>query len=76
MIRLLARHPTAGNLLLAIFIVFGGFMATTVRRESMPDITPRRVEVQVVYPGASAEDVERSRTDWTAVLQAAEGSDV
>ncbi len=58
MIKFLARHPTAGNLLMAIFIVMGGYMALNTKRESMPDITPKRVEVRVVYPGASAEDVE------------------
>ncbi|MCP4965316.1 MAG: efflux RND transporter permease subunit [bacterium] len=60
MIRLLAKHPTAGNLLMAIFIVLGGLMATTIRRESMPDITPQQIEVRVLYPGASAEDVEET----------------
>lgn len=60
MIELLARHRTAGNLLMLVLMLGGGLMATGVRRELYPDITPKKVEVRVPFPGASTEEVEES----------------
>jgi multidrug efflux pump subunit AcrB len=58
MIRFFAAHPTAANLLMLIFLGAGTLALPTLQRETFPRIEPRRVEVQVPYPGARAETVE------------------
>ena len=60
MIRFFAKHPTAANLLMIIFVVLGALNITKLRRETFPDITPAEAEIRVIYPGATAEDVEES----------------
>ncbi|QTA91341.1 efflux RND transporter permease subunit [Desulfonema magnum] len=60
MIRFFANHPTAANLLALIFIVMGVFSLSSLRRETLPDHSADQVEVRVVYPGATAEDVEQA----------------
>jgi len=60
MIRFFAEHPTAANLLMAIFIVLGIMSLPNLRRETFPDTTPSEVEVRVIYPGATAEEVEET----------------
>lgn len=58
MIRFFAGHPTAGNLLMLMFIVVGMSTLPTLKRETFPEFAPEEIQVMVVYPGASAEDVE------------------
>lgn len=58
MIRFFAAHPTAANLMMLIFLGAGVLAIPTLQRETFPRIDPRRVEVQVPYPGARAETVE------------------
>jgi len=60
MIRFFTGHPTAANLLMLAFIVLGLFAAPSLQRETFPRLEPRRVEVQVVYPGARPEEVEEA----------------
>lgn len=60
MIRYFAAHPTAGNLLMAFLIVIGLAAAPTLKRETFPDIPPREIEVTVLYPAASPEEVEEA----------------
>lgn len=60
MIRFFASHPTAGNLMMAVFILAGLFTVSSLRRETLPGIEPRKVSVSVVYPGARPEDVEEA----------------
>lgn len=60
MIRFFARHPTAANLLMILLLAAGLIAAPALERETMPDFSTDSAEVQVVYPGASAEDVEES----------------
>ncbi len=55
-----ASHPTAANLLMAIFIIFGFFTVGDLRRETFPDFTPTECEVLVNYTGATAEEVENA----------------
>ncbi len=59
MIRFFAKHPTAANLLMFLFVVLGLMSIASLRRETFPDFTAARVEIRVIYPGASAEDVEQ-----------------
>jgi multidrug efflux pump subunit AcrB len=58
MISFFTRHPTAANLLMLIIAVAGLVTLPTLKRETFPDFSSQEVEVRVVYPGASAADVE------------------
>ena len=60
MIRYFAGHPTAANLLMLIFLVIGAFSIRNLRRETLPDFAPQEVQVRVLYPGATAEEVEEA----------------
>ena len=60
MIRYFAGHPTAANLLMLLLIAAGLMALPTLRRETFPDFSVDVVEVRVVYPGASAEEVEEA----------------
>ena len=60
MIRFFAAHPTAANLLMAALLLLGLAFASTVKRETFPDIPARSVEVRVPYPGAASEAVEEA----------------
>lgn len=58
MIRFFTGHPTAANLIMALFMIVGVLSLPQVRRETMPDYAPSEVEIRIPYPGATAEDVE------------------
>lgn len=60
MIHFFAKHPTAANLFMLIFIVMGVFSISSLRRETLPDHSADQAEVRVLYPGATAEDVEQA----------------
>lgn len=60
MIRYFAAHPTAGNLMMIVFVLTGLLTVNSLRRETLPSIAPRNVLVSVSYPGARAEDVEEA----------------
>lgn len=60
------RHPAVIGMLLIALIAFGLFALTGLNVEFMADISLPTVEVLAVYPGASAEDVER---DVSKVLE-------
>lgn len=60
MIRYFAAHPTIANLLMIGFLAAGIYAAPTLQRETFPRIDPRRVQIDIAYPGARPEDVEES----------------
>jgi multidrug efflux pump subunit AcrB len=60
MIEFFARHPTAGNLLLVFLCLLGLSALPGLQRETFPDFAAEEVQIQVVYPGASTEDVEEA----------------
>lgn len=60
MIRFFTTHPTAANLLMILLLAAGLISLPSLRRETLPDFTPDEVEVRVIYPGASAEEVEEA----------------
>ena len=62
MIRFFAGHPTAANLLMAMFMIVGLVSLPGIQRETMPDYAPSEVEIRIPYPGATAEDVEETVT--------------
>ena len=60
MIRFFVAHPTASNLLMLLLLAMGVFSLTRLRRETFPDFRPSEVEIRVVYPGATAEEIEQA----------------
>lgn len=60
MIRYFSSHPTAANLLMLMLITVGLLALPTLKRETFPDFAAQEIEVRVVYPAASAEDVEEA----------------
>ena len=60
MIKLFTRHPTLANLLMLSFFVLGLSSIGTLKRETFPDFSPAYIIANVVYPGASAAEVEES----------------
>ena len=61
-IRLFAQHRVAANLLMAMMIIFGAYSLTKLNKQFFPNFALDYISVRVVWPGASAEDVERSIT--------------
>ncbi|HUV38837.1 MAG TPA: efflux RND transporter permease subunit, partial [Planctomycetota bacterium] len=60
MIRFFAAHPTAANLMMLMFIILGITALPHLQRETFPRFADEQVEVRVVYPGATATDVEEA----------------
>jgi multidrug efflux pump subunit AcrB len=60
MIRFMAGHPTAANLMMIGFLVLGAFSIPSLQRETFPRLEPSEIEISVAYPGARAEDVEQA----------------
>ena len=61
-IHLFAQHRVASNLLMAMMIIFGAYSLTKLNKQFFPNFALDYISVRVVWPGASAEDVERSIT--------------
>jgi HAE1 family hydrophobic/amphiphilic exporter-1 len=59
MIRFLAAHPTAANLMMGLLILIGLLALPNLTRETFPRIAETEVEVRVAYPGASPREVSR-----------------
>ncbi|NND54519.1 MAG: efflux RND transporter permease subunit, partial [Gammaproteobacteria bacterium] len=55
-----ATHPVAGNLLMALMVIFGLYGAFKLNRQIMPDFDLEMIQVTVEWPGASPQDVEES----------------
>lgn len=55
-------NHVAANLLMASILIGGLMTAPTIRQTIMPDFELNYVSVTVVYPGASAEEIEKSVT--------------
>ncbi|MDF1718776.1 MAG: efflux RND transporter permease subunit [Antarcticimicrobium sp.] len=58
MIGYFVRHPVAANLLMVLVCILGIAVATGIERETFPEFSSDTVSVGVVYPGASARDVD------------------
>lgn len=61
-IHMFARHPVAANLLMAIMIILGSYSLMKLNRQFFPNFALDYVSVRIIWPGASAEDVEQSIT--------------
>lgn len=60
MIAFFAKHPTAANLLMVVMIAVGLLSVRGIRRETFPDAAPVEVEVSVLFPGATPEEVDEA----------------
>ncbi len=58
MIAWFARHQTAANLLMAAIMILGLTAVGGLKRETLPEIQSDEVQVQVIYRGATPEEVE------------------
>jgi multidrug efflux pump subunit AcrB len=58
LIRFFVGHPTAANLLMVGILALGLSALPDLERETFPDMPLSDVQVRVVYPGASAEEIE------------------
>ena len=57
-IEFFARYPIWTNVLLFGILLFGGMALSNLRYSTFPEIEPNFIIVQVLYPGASPEEVE------------------
>jgi len=58
MILFFTKHPTAANLLMILLAAMGIFSLPNLKRETFPDFIDPVVQVRVIYPGATALEVE------------------
>jgi len=56
----MAANPVAANLLMVFLLVGGFFWGTQIKQEVFPEFELDLVQVSVVYPGASPDEVEQS----------------
>ena len=61
-IHLFAQHRVAANLLMIMMIVFGAYSLMKLNKQFFPNFALDYISVRVVWPGASAEDIESSIT--------------
>ncbi len=62
MIQYFAKHPTAANLLMVVFVVLGVFAIPDLRRETYPEFEPHSIRISASYPGAPTEIVDSTIT--------------
>lgn len=60
MIARIARHPTAANLLMLVFVLLGLLAAPGLQRESYPQFDPETIRISATYPGADAEIIDET----------------
>ena len=63
LISLFVRHPTAANLLMMVMIIAGLYSAFKTNTQFFPTIEVPQITVSIVWPGASASDVEANILD-------------
>jgi multidrug efflux pump subunit AcrB len=56
------RNPVAANLLMLLILAGGLLSLSTLRVESFPQIAPTQLVISVVYPGASARQIDEGIT--------------
>ena len=55
-----AKHKTAANLLMVFLIVFGLLSLERLNRQLFPDLDIEIIVISTIWPGASAEDVDKN----------------
>ncbi|MGD2120007.1 MAG: efflux RND transporter permease subunit [Chromatiales bacterium] len=58
MIRWFALHPVAANLFMAAIMLLGIVSLPNLQRETFPEIENDKVEIQIIYKGATTDEVE------------------
>ena len=72
--RYFTRHRTAANLLLVIMLVAGLAAIPNMRAQFFPDVVVDNITVDIRWPGAGAEDVDRGIVELVGpALQSVEG---
>jgi multidrug efflux pump subunit AcrB len=72
--RYFTRHKTAANLLLVIMVVMGLAAMPQMRAQFFPDVVVDNISVDIPWPGAGAEDIDRAVVELVSpALQAIEG---
>ena len=61
-IHLFAQHRVAANLLMIMMIILGAYSLMKLNKQFFPNFALDYISVRVVWPGASAEDIESSIT--------------
>ena len=54
----MARNPVAANLLMVILLIGGLISSRRIKKEVFPEIEPDQINITMVYPGASPQEVE------------------
>lgn len=60
MIEYFSKHPTAANLMMAAFLVMGLLTVSQLKREAMPEFSPKTLQITGAYTGATAEEIEEA----------------
>ena len=60
MIEYFSKHPTAANLMMAAFLVMGLLTVNQLKREAMPEFSPKTLQITGAYSGAPAEEIEEA----------------
>lgn len=56
----MVQHRTAANLLLLLMLLFGIAAGTQIRTQFFPDFVREEVDVDISWPGAGSEDMDRA----------------
>ena len=64
MIRWMAEHKVAANLLMLILLIWGGMSTLNLKQELFPEFELDLIRVSISYPGATPEEVEESTSTW------------
>jgi multidrug efflux pump subunit AcrB len=59
LIRWWVRNPVAANLLMLIIITAGWLGLRGIEKEAFPSVQPDIIQIEVIWPGASAKEVEQ-----------------
>ncbi len=62
LIRFFIRYPVSGDTLLVLICIFGLFGLRGLKTTFFPEVESRIIAIQVVYPGASPEEMEQGVT--------------
>ena len=66
MTRVSINHPVFATMVMVALTVLGLFSYAKLGVEAMPDVRPPLVSIQVRYPGASPEQVEKAAREALA----------
>jgi multidrug efflux pump subunit AcrB len=56
------KYPFYANILIAVFVLFGGYSLMSLKKSFFPERTSRYINITVAYPGASPKEMEESIT--------------